>query len=813
MKYRMARCSVFITVLTLLWVAVAQGVPFDPGGTDQKKPETIEQATTHLRAGRPAAAIALLQKALAKTPGSVRLRYYLGLAYAANNELGLAEAQFRTVLREDADYIDAHIRIAEVLSRKLSAANTTPQNLSICVAAAKELARALEKSPKRTDLHYKLVDAHLRCTSFRKTGAKADFEKAIALLKAVRALEPKRVRSYLRAGNIYLGQASITADGKKFSELKGKVGAEVKGLFAEAEASYQQALKLDPSSLVALIRTAAMRAQQNDLKGAVAALEAHIPKLKEDTAKIAVCYRQIGLYLIRSGDLDGAEVKLKKATETNPRELASYLLLARIFNARKELDEAAEMLLSATKAAPTFLNAYVQLGQLELSRRNLPESERYFQYALNIPASKAVAVSLSDVPAQNALRDLYTRAAMQLGNILASQARFDDAIAAFRKLKGITPRSAVPDFQIGEIYRRRGMLEKARNRYESALRKNRNFTSALIALAEVTVAEANDAATDEIRSQILTRAITQYDAVLKLQPASANVLSRIAALHVSLSKAIGPTHQYRELERALASIKAAQKLKPDSNAFRHQFARIHNEMGNKDEAVAELRVIIKNLAKAVKEKPDNIGAVLTLADMRALLHSWKPDKKVLKQAIEGYAAVVKKQPGMMSAYVRATRALDAEKDYEAMAKWLKDLLKVSMGAKEPDQLSGQQATNALRAAANLAWIYVEHLNDLKQATKYSEIALKFDPKLPALLDTQGWIYYKKGDYVKALPALRSALREDENNPVIGYHLGATLAKRQNPLRAREALKHALKHVGNDDELRAKIEKLLRTVQK
>ena len=812
MRYRMIRSSVFMAVLMLLCVAVAQAVPFEPVDTGEKKAGAIEQATTHLRAGRPAAAIAVLQKALVKTPRSVRLRYYLGLSYAANKELGLAEAQFRVVLREDADYVDAHLRIAEILVRKLSMENTAPQNLSICVAATKELANALKKNPKRADLYYRLVDAHLRCTSFRKTGAKADFDKAIALLKAVRALEPKRVRPYLRAGNIYLRQASLASGGKKFSALKGKVAAEVKGLLAKAEDSHQQALKLDPSSLAALIRVAAMRAQMDDPKGAAAVLETHIPKLKEP-AKIAVCYRQIGLYLIRAGDLDGAEVKLGKAIETNPKELASHLLLARILTTRNALDEAAEMLLSATKTAPTFLNAYVQLGQLELSRRNLPEAERYFQFALNIPRSKAVAVSLSDIPAQNALDELYTRAAMQLGNIVALQSRFNDAIAVFRKLKGITPRSAVPDFQIGEIYRRREMWAKARNRYEAALRKNRRFVRAMIGIAEVTVAEAGGAETDEIRSKTLEQAIGQYDVVLKLQPENTGVLARVATLHVLLSKVIGPTHQYRELERALARIQAARKLNPESNAFRHQLARIYNEMGKKNEAAAELRVIIKDLAKTVKEKPDDIGAILTLADVRARLHSWKPDKKVLKQAIEGYAAVVKKQPQTMSAYVRAARALNAEKDYEGVAKWLKDLLKVAKGTKAPDQLSPSEAAHALRASANLAWVYVEHLNDLKQATKYSEIALQLNPKLPALLDTQGWIYYKQGDYVKALPALRSALREDEDNPTIGYHLGAVLAKRNNRLRAREALNHALKHVGDDDELRARIEKLLKTVQK
>ena len=815
MKYRMMRVGVFATVLVLLCVAAVQAVPFEPGSSDQRRPGPIEQATAHLRAGQPASAIALLKKALTKTPNSARLRYYLGLAYAANNQLDLAEAQFRAVLREDADYVDAHIRIAEALERKVSMENSKAKNLNLCLGAVKELTRALAKSPKRSDLHYKLVAAHLRCSSFRQAGADADFAKAIALLKTVRSLEPNRVKPYLLAGNIYAGQASLAADGKSFSELEGDAAGKVKSLLAKAEASYRQALDSDPGNLLALIRIAAIHAQQDDLKAAVKVLEDHIPKL-DDAAKKAVCYRQMGLYLIRDNKLDDAEAKLKEAIKTNPRELASYLLLARILNTRGAPDDAADMLLSSTKVSPTFLNAYVQLGQIEMSRpnRNLEEAERHFKRALSIPSSKAVAVSLGDTPAANVLHDLYVRAAVQLGNILAAQpGRLDDAIAVFRKLRGITPRSPVPDFQIGQIYRSQGLLEKARARYESALRKDRNFVSALVATAEVTVTEARAAITDEVRSRTLERAIEQYDVALKLQPNNANMLARIASLHVRLAEIIEPKNRSRELERALASIKAALKHNPDSNSFRLQLARVQHKLEHKNEAVAELRKIIANVKGVAEKEPENVAAIFGLADMRVLLHTWNPDKKVLKQAIDGFEIVVKKRPNMFAAYIRAARALDQEKDYKAAAAWLKRLLDVTMGTKRPDEISGSLAISSLQASANLAWAYVEHLNDLKQAAKYIKIALAFDPNLPALLDTQGWIHYKAGKYGKAIPPLRRALSADPDNAVIGYHLGAVLVKLKNAPRAREALDNALKNVGDNKELKTKIEELLKVVGK
>lgn len=812
MKYRTIRAGVFTAVLTLLCAAAVQAAPFEPSSPDQKKPDAVEQATAHLRAGQPEAAIALLKKALAVTPNSARLRYYLGLAHAANNEVDLAKAQFEAVLREDADYVDAHVRIAEVLVRKMSMTNTKAQNLNICLAAVKELTRALEKSPKRADLYYKLVSEHLRCTTFREAGADADFAKAIKLLEAVRSLEPKRVKPYLLAGNIYIGQVSRLAGGESISDLDDNAKKKAKSLFAKAQASFRQALDLDPGSLVALIRIAAIRAQQDDVKAAVKVLGDHLAKL-ESPAKKAVCYRQMGLYLIRSNALKEAEANLNKAIKANPKELASYLLLARIYSTNNAPEAAAKMLRSATEAAPMFLNAHIQLGQLALSRRNLPEAELHFTRALNIPRSKAVAVSLSDMPPQDALRDLYVQAAVRLGNVLVVNSRLDDAIAVFRKLRGLAPGSPVPDFQIGQIYRRKGMLNKARGHYENALRMNRNFVSALIANAEVTVAEARIARTNEVRSQILARAIGQYDLALRLQPKNAKMLARIASLHVRLAGVIEPKNRRRELERALAGIKAARKIDPKSNQFRLQFAKIQNELGHKAEAVAELNKIIDDVEKTVKNEPDSIAAIFNLADMRVLLHSWEPNKKILAKAIEGFGLVVEKRPDMVAAYIRAARALEADKNYKDAAVWLKKLLVAMMGGKEPYELSGPRASHALQASANLAWTYVEYLNDLDQAAKYAEIALKFDPNLPALLDTQGWIHYKAGHYGQAVAPLRRALSANPDNPVIGYHLGAVLAKLNNAPRAREALTHALKHAGSDKKLRTKIEKLLKAVGK
>ena len=56
----------------------------------------------------------------------------------------------------------------------------------------------------------------------------------------------------------------------------------------------------------------------------------------------------------------------------------------------------------------------------------------------------------------------------------------------------------------------------------------------------------------------------------------------------------------------------------------------------------------------------------------------------------------------------------------------------------------------------LAYLWLEHDRRVDEAGPLIERALKFDPENAAYLDTQGWFYFKKGDFAKALELLRRA---------------------------------------------------------
>ena len=117
-------------------------------------------------------------------------------------------------------------------------------------------------------------------------------------------------------------------------------------------------------------------------------------------------------------------------------------------------------------------------------------------------------------------------------------------------------------------------------------------------------------------------------------------------------------------------------------------------------------------------------------------------------------------------------------------------------AKQPDMSS---------AANDLAFLLSEYgrkSGDLDKALTLANKAMAQDPDNPAVMDTLGWIYYKKGDNSKALKLLGKAQAKVQGNATIKYHLGMALYKAGKRDQAKDMLGQAVKSgemfIGRDE---------------
>ena len=95
------------------------------------------------------------------------------------------------------------------------------------------------------------------------------------------------------------------------------------------------------------------------------------------------------------------------------------------------------------------------------------------------------------------------------------------------------------------------------------------------------------------------------------------------------------------------------------------------------------------------------------------------------------------------------------------------------------------------AANNLAWMYAESGENLDRALQLAQAATRRLPKNPAIQDTLGWVYYKKGLATLAIAPFQRSIELDPKNPVFHFHLGLAHLKNGEAPKARIALNRAL----------------------
>jgi tetratricopeptide (TPR) repeat protein len=114
-------------------------------------------------------------------------------------------------------------------------------------------------------------------------------------------------------------------------------------------------------------------------------------------------------------------------------------------------------------------------------------------------------------------------------------------------------------------------------------------------------------------------------------------------------------------------------------------------------------------------------------------------------------------------------------------------------------------------ANNLAMLLVDSKHDPISLERAKTLAARFSTSNnPELLDTYGWVLYRRGDATNALTALQSASSKAPNVPVLWYHLGMAQLLSGQTAAARDSLTRSLKFgqsFPGMDEAKAALQKL------
>jgi len=198
-------------------------------------------------------------------------------------------------------------------------------------------------------------------------------------------------------------------------------------------------------------------------------------------------------------------------------------------------------------------------------------------------------------------------------------------------------------------------------------------------------------------------------------------------------------------------------------------------------------------AKVYLQKAVNINSrdVMALTALGYSLNQLKEDEEAIKVLNQALAV----DPDNIQALSMAGLIYETKKDYEKSDGMYKRALAVD-------------STDA-QILNNYAYSLSERGIDLDKALNMAKIAVAKDQKNSSYLDTIGWIYYKLGDYKKALSYIIDALGNGEKSAAIYEHLGDVYLKLKKRDNALLNWRKALEIEPGNEKIKEKIEKELK----
>ena len=100
--------------------------------------------------------------------------------------------------------------------------------------------------------------------------------------------------------------------------------------------------------------------------------------------------------------------------------------------------------------------------------------------------------------------------------------------------------------------------------------------------------------------------------------------------------------------------------------------------------------------------------------------------------------------------------------------------------------------NHIAAANNLAFRYAEQEKNLNKALALARRAKERLGNIPAIMDTLGWVFYKKTLYDSAAQEFEACVKRVPENPIFHFHLGLAYHKLSKYKKAKKYLMEALR---------------------
>ena len=452
-----------------------------------------------------------------------------------------------------------------------------------------------------------------------------------------------------------------------------------------------------------------------------------------------------------------AEAQFKAAQVLDNGSEESMLNLARLYSEQGDTQRVIETL-TAVPVAERTLRMELAVGASYDQLHKPKEATAAYRRALDIEAD--------NVDARRGL-----------ANALLASDKLDDALQAYNTILVAEPQDAQSYIKVSEIQRRQGHYDTAL----ATLKKAKTlvpdseeliFNEALIYDALGRYADAEQSLKGVLATS--TKADGKYTDGERNNRAI--FLDRLALLYREQNKTAEAVDTYKQMS-ALGGDMKSRGVGGQVDAYRdaHEWnkaAEIAAVAARESPADRDAQVLYAGqladtgkaeeglalLQKQLNGKAEDRVTYLTLAQAYIRLRRWSDANAALDKA----EVFSQKPDDKVYLYFLRGTINDKENKKDEAEVWLRKVLEID-------------ANNA-QTLNYLAYMYAERGVKLQEALTMVKKAVELDPQNYAYLDTEGWVYFKSGEYVLAETLLQKAVERNGTDPTVHDHLGQAMEK-------------------------------------
>lgn len=469
------------------------------------------------------------------------------------------------------------------------------------------------------------------------------------------------------------------------------------------------------------------------------------------------------IYFERKKNIEKTYSLLKRAAEIDPQNVELLLSAAEIALAAGDTEGAIKYLTSVLTIDDRNERALIYMGTLHLFKGDIPKAKHYLTKVLTINPSSYIAYYY------------LAKAALQEKNI-------EEAKKYYEKATEINPRFREALLELAQLYSITD-VDKAITLYSRLLED-------VLILSLADIGEIKKRLADlYISKGEYGEALKELEEVENLSP-GIDVKWKLGLLYFEMEKweealrefefilTLTPKNEkallYRalcllEMEREEEALAEFSKFQPSSSLYevaRFQMAGIYFAEGTEEGKKRGYEILeeLRGRGKTIKDVYLVLGAGYR-EDYRL-----EEAKGVLGEGFNYYPEDV--EMGLLYGAV-----LEEMGDVEGAIEAAKKLLAIY--PEDPDVLNF------------LGYTYLEYERDIHEAERMLKKALEKKPDAGYIIDSVGFLYYKKGNLQKALHYINLALEKSPDDGEIWEHLGDIYLKMGNLKKAREAYSTAL----------------------